>query len=141
MKKLFFFLFLLLPTVLMAQQDSTVVVTPLPPNNIWDVLMNFNYWIGSFPAMVVAVTFVAALLNGIFKVTVNIWKQVVAWTLMVVAVVVTDILNIGFAAEFPIGLAVLTGLVGGLAANGVFDIPFCKTILNKVEGWFAPKTP
>ena len=130
---------MLLPVALFAQDSTIVVVTPDPPTSPWDLVLHFNDYIASFAGFAVATTFLAALLNGFFKFTKTFYKQLVAWGVAFVVLAATNLLNIGYAANFDIIQTVINGLAIGLAANGIFDIPFLKTILVKVEGWFPPK--
>jgi hypothetical protein len=137
MKKLFMILgLLLIPMVVFCQQDSTIVT---PDGNIWDFILNFKSWIASFPGVVVATTLLASILNGFLKISKKFVKQLIAWGIAIVLLVGTDLLNLGYAKYFPIVLAVIHGLVAGLAANGFFDVPFLKALLDKVEVFFTPK--
>jgi len=72
-------------------------------------------------------------------VTKNFVKQLVAWIVAIILVVGSDLLNFGYAAQFPILLAVIHGFGAGLASNGVFDIPIIKGVLDTIEKWFNPK--
>lgn len=129
------FLFLFLPVAIFAQQDTTGgAITP--PSNWGDVIFNFQEWFATFGGIAVLTAFVAAFLNGLLKVTQNFLKQLVAWAVAIILLVVTDLLNFGYAADFPILLAVVHGFAAGLVSNGVFDVPFMKGILDKIEHWF-----
>lgn len=131
----------MIPMVLFGQ-DTIPIPDPDPflpgqPQDMWDFILHFNEWIGTFSGIVLATAFLAAFLNGLLKVTKNFVKQLVAWAVAIILLVGTDLLNIGYAAELPIILAVIHGFAAGLASNGVFDIPFMKSILDKIEHWFV----
>jgi hypothetical protein len=133
MKKLIVFLFVLLaiPIAVFAQD------VPAPPSNWGDVIFNFQEWFLSFGGVVVLTAFVAAFFNGLLKLTKGFLKQLCAWVVAIILLVGSDLVNFGYAKDFPILLAVIHGVAAGLASNGVFDIPFVKSILDKIEGWFV----
>lgn len=136
MKKMFLLitmLLLALPAALFAQD------IPPPPTDWGDVIMNPAKWFTDFGAVAVLTAFIAAFLNGLLKVVKKFPRQLVAWGVAIVLLVATDLLNFGYAANFPILLAVIHGIGAGLAANGVFNIPVVKAILTAIEGWFNPK--
>lgn len=135
MKKMIMFLVLLIgiPLSIFAQD------IPAPPSDWSDIIFNLPQWFGTVTGVSLLTTFVAAFLNGILEVNKGIYKQLIAWLVAIVLMVVTDLLNFGFAADFPYLLAVIYGFMVGLVANGVFDVPFIKSILDKVEEMFKPK--
>jgi len=109
------------------------------PDDVIDIITQLNLYMGSMAGVAAVTTFLAALLNGLMKVEKKFVKQLVAWFIAILLLVVTDLFNFGFAAEFSILKAVLYGVGTGLVANGIFDIPVVKAILDAVEGWFKPK--
>jgi hypothetical protein len=135
MKKLILFLALLiaLPLVIFAQD------VPAPPTGWGDIITNPGKWFADFGAVAVLTAFIAAFFNGLLKVTKPFLKQLLAWGVGLILVVGSDLLNFGYAAEYPILFAVVNGFAVGLASNGLFDIPLLKGILNAIEGWFKPK--
>lgn len=133
MKKWIFATFALLFLSILAFAQE---VTPTPPENWTDVLINLKGWFTSFAGVSVLTAFVAAFLNGLLQIEKGFLKQVIAWLTGIALLVVTDLLNFGYAAEFPILLAVVHGFAVGLAANGIFDIPWLKVLLDKFSGWF-----
>ena len=135
MKKFILFLTLLLalPIVIFAQD------VPAPPADWGDIIMNPAKWFVDFGAIAVLTAFVAAFINGLLNVVKKFPKQLVAWLVAIILLVGSDLLNFGYAAQFPILLAVLHGLGAGLVANGVFDIPVIKGILDWVEKLFKKK--
>ena len=134
MKKMILFFILILGSAVIFAQDL-----PAPPDSWGDIIMNPEKWFLSFGAISLLTAFLAAFLNGALKVTKNFVKQLVAWIVAIILVVGSDLLNFGYAAEFPILLAVIHGFGAGLASNGVFDIPIIKGVLDTIEKWFDPK--
>jgi hypothetical protein len=137
MKKIMMFLgFLLVPVMVFCQQDSTVIV---PPTGWGDIISNPTLWISSFTGVSLVTAFLAAFFNGLLKWTKSFYKQLTAWVIAIIIVVVTDLLNIGYAKDYPLLFAVINGFFAGLAANGWFNIPTLKAILTAIEGWFVKK--
>lgn len=135
--RIFFFfsvaLLLFMNTDLFAQMNEDPVV---PPQSWTDVLINLKGWFASFAGVAALTAFVAAFLNGLLKITKSFARQLIAWGVGIVLLVVTDLFNFGYAAEFPIWLAIIHGFAIGLASNGLFDIPWCKALLGNIEKWF-----
>ena len=130
MKKLLVFLALLIfPLAMFAQVVE-------PPAGWGDVIMNPQQWFVSFGAIAVLTAFVTAFLNGVLNVTKKFVKQLLSWVVAIILLIASNLLNFGYAAEFPILLTVIHGFGAGLAANGVFDIPVIKGILDTIDGWF-----
>jgi hypothetical protein len=131
MKKWMFLLVLLLiPIAIFAQEIIE------PPEDWGDIIMNPSSWFGSLAYIAALTTFVAAFLNGVLKVTKKFIKQLVAWGTAIILLVGSNLLNFGYAADFPILLSIIHGFMVGLVANGLFDVPVIKPILDTVEGWF-----
>lgn len=139
MKKIALFLtmvvVLMMTTIVLAAQD----VVPVP-DDVMDIFTQLNLYFGSLAGVAALSTVLAALLNGALKVTKKFVRQLVAWLVAIILIVGANLLNYGFAAEFSILKSILYGLGAGLVANGIFDIPFVKVLLDTVEGWFQPKT-
>jgi hypothetical protein len=136
-KALFFFAViagLFLTTAIVVAQD----VVPVP-DDVMDIITQLNLYFGSLAGIAAITTFLAALLNGLLKVTKKIVKQLIAWLVAILLLIGANLLNYGFAAEFSILKSILYGFGAGLVANGLFDIPFVKMLLDTVEGWFKPK--
>jgi hypothetical protein len=112
---------------------------PTPPGDWGDIIMNPSKWFVDFGAVSVLTAFVATVVIGLLKVVKKFPRQLVAWLVAIALLVGSDLINFGYAANFPILLAVIHGFAAGLAANGVFDIPVLKGILDTVEKWLNPK--
>ncbi len=106
------------------------------PDDVMDIITQLNLYFGSLAGIAAITTFLAALLNGLLKVTKKYVKQLVAWAVAIILLVGANLMNYGFAAEFSILKSIIYGLGAGLVANGIFDVPIVKSILNVVEGWF-----
>jgi hypothetical protein len=137
MQKLLFVLacLLVLTAPLLAQD------VPTPPTNWGDVFLNPSKWFVDFGAVSLLTAFVATFVIGLLKIVKKFPKQLVAWLVGVVLLVTTDLLNFGYAAQFPILLAIAHGFAAGLAANGLFDIPVLKGLLDALDGWLNSKKP
>ena len=95
-------------------------------------LLNENFWVVATLISVLTLP-ITSLLNS--KLNPNgVWKQVIAWA---TSIVLTVVAYFGGLATFnePIWLSIpLTGLVCGLSANGIYDIP---TIKNFIKSYFS----
>jgi hypothetical protein len=131
MKKVLFLIMLLVFPVVLFAQD-----VPTPPTSWADIIMNPQQWFVSFGAVALLTAFLTAFLNGLFKVEKNFAKQLMAWLVAIVLVVGSDLLNFGYAKDYPTLFAVINGFAVGLASNGVFDVPALKSILGTIEKWF-----
>ena len=107
-----------------------------PPESWKDVFMNPLQWFSSLAAIAALTAFLSSFLNGILNVTSKIVKQLISWAVAVILLVGSDLLNVGYAADFPLLLAAAHGLGAGLISNGIFDIPIIKAILDFIESLF-----
>jgi hypothetical protein len=142
MKKIIALLALLVvPMMLMAQ--DTIPTDPITPPAGWeDILMNPGVWFASFTGVTLLTAFLATFVNGLLKFTEGFKKQLIAWAVAIILVVGSDLINFGYAKDYPILFAVINGFFAGLASNGWFDIPLLKAVLNRIEQWFVkPVTP
>ena len=90
--------------------------------------LNENFWLVA--AMISSITLpVTTAINS--KVNPNkVWKQVIAWVTSITLTVGAYFIG---AATFnePVWLSIpATGIVCGLSANGIYDIPTIKTFIN-----------
>ena len=65
--------------------------------------------------------------------------QVQSWVVSVVLAAFASYLGIGIFPHVSLFAILLYGLLIGLVANGVFEIPFTKTVLTWIKARFAPK--
>ena len=126
MKKLFllFLLLLAIPLAIFAQVDPTPV-TPGQP-----FTFDFNSWVATLSSVAAAAVFLGAFIIQIFKVTANLWKQIIVWLVSILLTVLGNLFNVGFSAEFPWLTTIIYGLASGLVANGIFDIGTVQTLLE-----------
>lgn len=81
---------------------------------------------------------IAGAINGKFNITKGIWPQLVAWITGSVLSVGGYFIGLISCIGEPVWLALicLCGVVG-LSSNGIYDIPFIKSIIDKL---FPTKT-
>ncbi|MCE5329626.1 hypothetical protein LLG07_04775 [bacterium] len=116
MKKLFFFICLLFAVSIPVIADDGG--SGSSPPSLFASLSLF------VPATVVVTQFILRFVH------VEKWKQGVSWAVAIVLSVIGFLLRAGMFAELTLVHAVLYGAAGGLAANGVFDIPFIQKLLD-----------
>lgn len=127
---------LIVPMVLLAQDTTATEPVVNPPSGWQDILMNPGVWFASFTGITLLTAFLGAFFNGLLKITKSFYKQVCAWVIAILLVVGSDLINFGYAKDFPILFAVINGFFAGLASNGWFDIPTLKAILDSIQRWF-----
>jgi len=103
-----------------------------PPNNWLDLFANFNTWLASLAGVAAVTVFLAAAVNTLFK-TVGFWKQVVAWAISIILLVVGNLVNLGFMAELTWLNTIIYGVAAGFVANGIFDLPFILSVLKALK--------
>lgn len=134
MKKLmllFGFLVLLLVPAFM--QDTIVVVPPVDiPDDFFDAV-NLQKWLLTLTAMVGVVTFFATLVNGLFKTDKSWPRKAVAWAIALILAAAGKIFGIGFIAEITWVMTIVTAVLAGLGANGMFDIPGLQSAWYLIE--------
>lgn len=104
------------------------------PTNIMDVLTNLGVYLGSFPGIVVLITFVSALVLGFLKkVEGKIGKSLVTLGISLVTVIVCNLFNYGFVAEMTWLVAILNGVGAAICSSLFFSVPIMKSILEWIE--------
>lgn len=91
-------------------------------------ILNDNFWLiaTSISAITLPIT---TMINSKFNVN-NVWKQIIAWSTSIILTILSYFLGLITFNE-PTWLTVpLTGLVCGLSANGIYDIPTIKNFIN-----------
>jgi len=127
MKKLMMFLFLLMVIAIpvVAQEIE-------PPTNWLDLFANINKWLGSLAGVAAVTVFLAAVVNTLFRFT-GFLKQLTAWIIAIILLVVGNLVNMGFMAELNWLHTLIYGLAAGFVSNGIFDIELVKTILKALK--------
>jgi len=126
MKGSLVFLLLVLVVKLVAQAVD-------PPEDVVDLVVNFNTFVGSLAGYAAVSLFLTGLFNGWSKITKSWMKQIASWVVPVVLVAVVSLaLKAGFLAGEPVIKILIFGLGAGLVSNGIFDIAFVNTMVNWV---------
>ena len=124
---MFFAFMLLVPVAIFAQEP---VVNP--PTNWLELFASINVWLGSLAGVSAVTVFLAAVLNTLFN-TRGFWKQVIAWLVAIVIIVIGNFANIGFMAELNWVNTIIYGVAAGFVSNGFFDIELVKAILRALK--------
>ena len=119
MKKLLFLL-ILLPVAVIAQQDTTAVI-PVP-GGIIDIFADLQGWFASTAAVAGVTIFLTLMVAKVWKTITAIWKQIVALAIALVLIIVGNLANIGFMADFNWVSTIVYGLITGFIANGWYDL-------------------
>lgn len=127
-KLLMFFAFMLLVPVAIFAQEPVVN----PPNNWLELFASINVWLGSLAGVSAVTVFLAAVLNTLFN-TKGFWKQVIAWLVAIVIIVLGNLANIGFMAELNWLNTIIYGVAAGFVSNGFFDVPLVLAILKALK--------
>lgn len=91
-------------------------------------MLDFLLTLGGFAAAIVVV---AELVNRAIKAS-GFGAQLVAWVLGIGIAVLADVLNLGMFVPLSTLESGAVGLAAGFVANGIFDVPFIQTILEKI---------
>jgi hypothetical protein len=131
MKKFVFFAIMFVtlimtPVMVMAQDVE-------PPASIIDLLANLNVYLASMIGVAAMTVFTGGLLNGLFQVTSKVLRQIIVWLCAIATMVISNLANIGYGAEFTIWSSLLHGFGAGLIANGLFDFPVVNAIVKFIE--------
>jgi hypothetical protein len=127
MKKLMMFLVmgfvLLIPTF---GQDVN------PPTNWLELFANINVWLASLAGVAAVTVFLAAFANTLLK-TKGFMKQIVAWIIAILILVIGNLVNMGFMAQLNWLHTIVYGVAAGFISNGIFDIETIKAILRALK--------
>ena len=124
---MFFAFMLLVPVAIFAQEP---VVNP--PTNWLELFASINVWLGSLAGVSAVTVFLAAVLNTLFN-TKGFWKQIIAWLVAIVIIVLGNLANIGFMAELNWLNTIIYGVAAGFVSNGFFDLPLVLAILKALK--------
>ena len=127
MKKLFM-LFVLMFALILPSFGQDVN----PPTNWLELFANINVWLGSLAGVAAVTVFLAAFVNTLLK-TSGFIKQLVAWIIAILLLVVGNLVNMGFMAELTWLNTIIYGVATGFVANGIFDVEFVKTVLRALK--------
>lgn len=118
MKKFLVFLLLMIPFALFAQESE-----PYPtPVTIIDIFTDLNYWLSSTATVAGLTIFLTLMVSKVWKEITAIWKQIVSLVIALLIMVIGNVVNIGFMAEFNVVSTIVYGLVVGFMANGLYDL-------------------
>ena len=85
------------------------------------------------PILSVLTVTIAGAINGKFNITQGFWPQLVAWITGAVLTVGGYFIGLISCIGEPVWLAlVCLCCVVGLSSNGIYDIPFIKSIVDKL---------
>jgi ABC-type sugar transport system permease subunit len=103
-----------------------------PPTSWLALFANINVWLASLGGVAAVTVFLAAFLNTILK-TKGFVKQIVAWVVAILLLVIGNLVNMGFMAELNWMHTIVYGVAAGFLANGIFDIETIKAILRALK--------
>ena len=96
-----------------------------------ETLFTTDFWYYA-PILSSATVALAGAINGKFNITKGFWPQVVAWTTGCVLTILGWFLGLVPLGE-PTWLAIVClCAVVGLSSNGIYDIPFIKSIIDRM---------
>jgi amino acid transporter len=127
MKKLMMFFALMFVLIL-----PTFGQTVEPPTNWLALFANINVWLASLAGVAAVTVFLAAFLNTLLK-TQGFVKQLVAWIISILLLVVGNLLNMGFMAELTWMNTIAYGIAAGFISNGIFDLETVRAILRALK--------
>lgn len=107
-----------------------------PPTDWGEIVSNPTVWFLSFSGIALLGTFVTSVLVGWWKVNKPFVKQLIAWVIGIILMLISFLFKFGYAAEFTIWMVLYHGFAAGLASNGWSNIPTIKGILDAIEGMF-----
>lgn len=92
-----------------------------------------NFW-ATVAVIVAMTTTLTEAINNILNPN-RIWKQVIAWIVSVVLTVIGYFLGYVTVVEPTWLTLTITGVIVGLAANGFYDIPAIRSLMEKLFGF------
>lgn len=103
-----------------------------PPTNWLDLFANINVWLGSLAGVAAVTVFLAGAVNTLLKTT-GFIKQLIAWIIAIILLVVGNLINMGFMAELTWLNTIVYGVAAGFLANGIFDLGFIQLVLQALK--------
>ncbi|MZP67235.1 MAG: hypothetical protein GT597_13940 [Bacteroidales bacterium] len=112
-----------------------------PPDNVISLLTQLNVYMGSLAGIAAMSSFLGSIILGLFKPPKGFVRMIIIWLISITIMILSNVFNYGFAAEFSWLACILYGLGAGLAANGFSTVPVVHTILEFIESIFNKKEP
>jgi hypothetical protein len=103
-----------------------------PPTDWLQVFANINLWLASLAGVAAVTVFLAAFVNTLLK-TSGFVKQIVAWIIAILLLVVGNLVNMGFMAELNWLHTIVYGVAAGFISNGIFDLETVRAILRALK--------
>lgn len=103
-----------------------------PPSDWLQVFANINLWLASLAGVSAVTVFLAAFVNTLLK-TSGFVKQIVAWVIAILLLVIGNLVNMGFMAELNWLHTIVYGIAAGFISNGIFDLETVKAILRALK--------
>ena len=103
-----------------------------PPTNWLELFANINVWLASLAGVAAVTVFLAAFVNTLLK-TSGFVKQIVAWVIAILILVIGNLVNMGFMAELNWLHTIVYGIAAGFISNGIFDLETVKAILRALK--------
>ena len=103
-----------------------------PPTNWLELFANINVWLASLAGVAAVTVFLAAFLNTLLK-TKGFIKQLVAWVVAILILVIGNLVNMGFMAELNWLHTIVYGVAAGFISNGIFDLETVRAILRALK--------
>jgi len=110
-----------------------------PPENVIDLITQLNVYMASLAGIAAMSAFLGSLILGLFKPPKGFVRMIIVWVISIVIMILSNVFNYGFAAEFTWFACILYGLGAGLAANGLSTVAGVHTILEVIEAIFKKK--
>lgn len=127
MKKSMMFLIMMFALVLPTFGQSVE-----PPTDWLNLFANINVWLGSLVGIAAVTVFLAAEVNKLLKLE-GFWKQLMAWIVAILLMVVGNLVNLGFMAEMNWLHTIVYGVAAGFVSNGIFDLGFVRLVLQALK--------
>lgn len=105
---------------------------PEVPTDIFDAI-NLNKWLATFALLVSATTFISTFINGFLKTEKSVIRKLIAWVVCAILTVAGKLLGIGFVGELGWLMVLVTVALGGVGANGFFDVPGLQAFWYTIE--------
>jgi hypothetical protein len=129
MKKSIMFFMMMFALILPTFGQS---IEPQPPSDWLSLFANINVWLGSLAGIAAVTVFLAATMNKLFKFE-GFIKQVTAWVIAILLMVIGNLVNLGFMAEMNWLHTIIYGVAAGFISNGIFDIAFVRLVLQTLK--------